>query len=145
MQQESRPLPPAARVSIVRRVAPFVIATLLLAFVASRIDFAAFVTALTGLNVPVFLGFALLWQITLLGADALGNVAAYRLTMPEVRYGDFYVFRGASYLPGMVNHHLGQAYMTYLQAKLMGIPLARMAGTTRRAWLRKSKGDSTSR
>ncbi len=130
MQQDSRPLSPAPRVSTVRRVAPFVIAALLLAFVASRIDFKAFVAALTGLNVPMFLGFALIWQITLLGADALGNVAAYRLTMPEVRYGDFYVFRGASYIPGMVNHHLGQAYLTYLMARLAGLPVARVAGAT---------------
>lgn len=122
--------PPATRVSTARKIVPFVVATGLLAFVGSRIDFGAFVDALAGLDYVTFLGFALAWQIVLLGADALGNYAAYRLTMPDVRARDFYVFRGASYLPGMVNHHLGQAYMTYLMARLAKIPVARVAGAT---------------
>ncbi|MFO0547857.1 MAG: lysylphosphatidylglycerol synthase domain-containing protein [Polyangiaceae bacterium] len=121
---------PPARTTLLRKVVPFFIAIALMAFVFSRIDFQAFVHALAGLNIAPFLGFALLWQISLLGADALGNYAAYRLTMPNVRYTDFYVFRGASYLPGMVNHHLGQAYMTYLMSKLARMPLARVAGAT---------------
>jgi len=122
--------PSAPRISVLRRVVPFVIAAVLLTLVFSRIDFAAFVHALAGLNVFTFLGFALVWQIVLLGADALGNFAAYRLTMPNVKYTDFYLFRGASYIPGMVNHHLGQAYLTYLMARLAGLPVARMAGAT---------------
>jgi hypothetical protein len=103
-------------------VVPFVIAAVLLAVMFSRIDFGAFMAALAGLNVFTFL--------VLLGADALGNFAAYRLTMPNVKYTDFYLFRGASYIPGMVNHHLGQAYLTYLMARLAGLPVARMAGAT---------------
>ena len=121
---------PAAKVSTARKVIPFLVAIALLAFVGSRIDFRAFVAALRGLDYVSFLAFAMAWQIVLLGADALGNYAAYRLTMPEVKLGDFYIFRGASYLPGMVNHHLGQAYLTYLMAKLAGIPVARVAGAT---------------
>lgn len=125
---ESRRPPP--KISTARKVVPFVLAALLLAFIGSRIDFRAFVAALRGLDVAPFLAYAMVWQIVLLGADALGNYAAYRLTMPNVRYGDFYVFRGASYLPGMLNHHLGQAYLTYLMSKLARVPLARMAGAT---------------
>jgi uncharacterized membrane protein YbhN (UPF0104 family) len=125
---DSRSPPP--KISALRQVVPFVIALALLAFVFSRIDFHAFVAALAGLDYVSFLAFALVWQIVLLAADALGNYAAYRLTMPDVKLVDFYVFRGASYLPGMVNHHLGQAYLTYLMAKLARIPLARVAGAT---------------
>jgi hypothetical protein len=117
-------------ISPARKAVPFVIAAALLGFVAWRIDFGAFFAALRGLNAPAFLGFVMAWHVALLGADALGNFAAYRLTMPNVRYWDFCVFRAASYLPGMVNHHLGQAYMTYLMSKLAGIPLARVAGAT---------------
>ncbi|NUP11385.1 MAG: hypothetical protein HOW73_35510 [Polyangiaceae bacterium] len=124
---ESRP---PTKISALRKVLPFVVATALLAFVASRIDFDAFVATLKSLDYVSFLSFAMAWQIALLGADALGNYAAYRLTMPSVRYTDFYVFRGASYLPGMVNHHIGQAYMTYLMSKLAKIPIARVAGAT---------------
>ncbi len=122
--------PSTPTISLVRRVVPFVIAGVLLAVMFSRIDFDAFMAALKGLNVFTFLGFALVWQIVLLGADALGNFAAYRLTMPNVKYTDFYLFRGASYIPGMVNYHLGQAYLTYLMARLARLPVARMAGAT---------------
>ncbi len=118
------------KLSLPRRVLPFVIAAGLLFLISRKIDFSAFWETLRSVNAAALIGFAILWQIFLLAADALGNFVAYRRTMPNATYADFYVFRGASYLPGMVNHHLGQAYMTYLQAKLLQIPLARMAGTT---------------
>lgn len=122
--------PKSSSSTLLRRVVPFVIAAVLLVVTFSRIDFDAFVAALRGLNVFTFLGFVFVWHVVLLGADALGNVAAYRLTMPNVKYTDFVLFRGASYIPGMVNYHLGQAYLTYLLARLAGLPVARMAGAT---------------
>ncbi len=122
--------PPAPRIPFYRRALPFVIAAALLAFVASRLDYAAFVGALAKLDYVSFLAFNGAWCVCLLAADALGNFAAYRLTMPGVRWRDFFVFRGASYLPGILNHHLGQGYLTYLMSRLAGVPLARMAGAT---------------
>lgn len=121
---------PAARVSVLRRVLPFVLAVGLLVVIGLQLDFGAFAHALARLNYVAFLSFALGWQVALLGADALGNYASYRRTMPGVRYTDFYVFRGASYLPGMLNHHLGQAYLTYAMSKLAKLPIARVAGAT---------------
>lgn len=120
----------SAKGSFLRRAVPFVIAAVLLTVTFARLDFDAFKAALRGLDVVTFLAFALGWHVVLLAADALGNVAAYRLTMPNVKYTDFVLFRGASYIPGMVNYHLGQAYLTYLLARLAGLPVARMAGAT---------------
>lgn len=125
---DSRRSPP--KISTLRKVVPFVILAILLTLIYLRIDRRAFLDALAKLDVPTFLAFAFVWQVVLLGADALGNYAAYRLTMPNVRWGDFYVFRGASYLPGILNHHLGQAYLTYLMSKLAKIPVARAGGAT---------------
>lgn len=122
--------PQKPRIALWRKLLPFVVAAVLLGFIARRIDWNAFVHALQTVNYTGLLSFAVAWQIALLAADALGNFAAYRLTLPFVRYRDFYVFRGASYLPGILNHHLGQAYLTYLMSKLAKIPLARVAGTT---------------
>ncbi len=122
--------PPAPRIPLFRRLIPFVVAVLLLGFVASRINFDAFGRALAALDYVSFLAFNAGWCVALLAADALGNFAAYRLTMPGVRWKDFFVYRGASYLPSLVNHHLGQGYMTYLMAKLAAVPIARMAGAT---------------
>jgi hypothetical protein len=122
--------PPAPRISTFRRLLPFLVAILLLGFVASRLDYRAFVDALKNVDVVPYVAFGSVFQVSLLCADALGNYAAYRRTMPGVRWRDLFLYRGASYVPGMVNHHLGQAYMTYLMSRLARVPLARMAGAT---------------
>ena len=122
--------PPKPRIPLLRRLLPFVVAVALLGFVASRLDYAAFVAALAKLDYVSFLAFSAAWCVGLLAADALGNYSAYRLTMPGVKWGDFFLYRGASYVPGVLNYHLGQGYLTYLMSKLQGIPLARMAGAT---------------
>jgi hypothetical protein len=121
---------PVARPSIVRTLVPFAVAAVLLWFLARRVDRAAFVGAIASLEVGPFVAFVAAWGTALLAADALGNRAAYRAAMPSVRWRDFFVFRGASYLPAVVNHHLGQAYMTFLFAKLARVSLVRMAGAT---------------
>lgn len=121
---------PRAEQPLWRRALPFVIAAALLAFVVARLDLVAFRAALGRLDLPAFLGFTAAWVITLLGADALASVAAYRVSTPGVRFGQFYVLRGASYLPGLLNHHLGQAFLTYMTARAFGVPLARVAGAT---------------
>lgn len=126
------PLPPrpVARPSLARTLAPFAVAAALLWFLARRIDRAAFVSAIASLQVGPFVLFVAAWGTALLAADALGNRAAYRAAMPTVPWRDFFVFRGASYLPAVVNHHLGQAYLTYLFAKIARVSLVRMAGAT---------------
>jgi hypothetical protein len=113
-----------------RRALPFVFAGALLVFVAVRVDYAAFIHALARLDYVSFIAFALIWAATLLGADALGTYAAYRITLPGVRWFDLYVYRGASYIPSTLNHHVGQAYLTYLMSKLSRVSIARMAGAT---------------
>ncbi len=119
-----------ARQAWYRRALPFVVAGALLVFVAARVDYAAFVHALAQLDYVAFIAFALAWAATLLGADALGTYAAYRITLPGVRWFDLYVYRGASYIPAVLNHHVGQAYLTYLMSKLSKVSIARMAGAT---------------
>lgn len=118
------PLPPW------RRALPFVLAIGLLGFVLARLDMAAFRAVLGELNVPGFVAFTLVWTVVLLAADALASVAAYRVSAPGVRWGHFYVLRGASYLPALLNHHLGQAFLTYMTARAFGVPVARVAGAT---------------
>jgi hypothetical protein len=122
--------PPRPRVPFYKRVLPFVVAIVLLAIVASKIDYRAFANALATLNYIPFLLYNASWCVALLAADTLGNFAVYRMTMPGVRWRDFFLYRGASYVPTLVNYHLGQGYLTYLMSKLAGVPLARMAGAT---------------
>lgn len=124
------PWQPPPQLPLWRRALPFVVALALLAFVVARLDLAAFRAALAELHVPSFLAFTMAWILVLLGADALGSVAAYRVTTPGVRLGQFYVLRGASYVPALLNHHLGQAFLTYMTARAFGVPVARVAGAT---------------
>jgi hypothetical protein len=137
---DAEPAPPEPRVvgswraraqqPLWRRALPFVLAAALLTFVVARLDLDAFRAAIGRLDVASFLGFTVVWVVALLAADSLGSVASYRVSVKGVRFGQFYVLRGASYLPGLVNHHLGQAFLTYMTSRAFDVPLARVAGAT---------------
>jgi len=47
-----------------------------------------------------------------------------------VGFREFWILRGASYLPSILNHHVGQAILTYYVSRRYGVSLARMAGGT---------------
>lgn len=113
-----------------RRVVPFAVALALIGWVLSRLDFPTFLRELGRVDHGLYLGFAVLFIVALLFADTFATVYLYRRTLAPVRYRDFFVLRGASYIPSMVNHHLGQAFLTYFMARLTGTPLLRTAGVT---------------
>lgn len=119
-----------SKTALWKRVLPFVVATGLLVYVGLKIDFVHFGMALSKLNYVGYSAFAIAWTMTVTAGDTLGTVTAYRLTTPAVRYGQFYAMRSASYLPGIANHHLGQAFLTYLMSRLFKVPIRRMAGAT---------------
>jgi hypothetical protein len=47
-----------------------------------------------------------------------------------VRYSEIFVLRAASYLPSMLNHHVGQAWLTWFIARAYGASVWRVAGAT---------------
>ena len=124
------PAAPAERKSLVRRVLPFALAILLISIVVARLDLNAFVRELGRLDYPLYLAFTFVFVLALLSADTFATVYIYRKTIAPIRYRDFFVIRGASYLPSIVNHHLGQAFLTYFMARLSGVSLLRTAGAT---------------
>jgi hypothetical protein len=113
-----------------RRALPFVLAIALIAFTLSRVDLRAFARNVAQVNAPAFLGFSLLFVFALLTADAFGTSVVYRRTVAPVRFGEMWILRGASYLPSLLNHHVGQVFITYYIARHHGVSLARMAGGT---------------
>ncbi len=119
-----------AKMPLYKRLIPFFLAALLIGFVARKMDLHAFLVALSQLNYVGYAAFSVAWTLIVCAGDSLGTVSAYRLTTPNVRFGEFYVMRGASYLPSILNHHVGQAFLTYLMSRFFRIPLARMAGAT---------------
>lgn len=113
-----------------KRALPFVIAVALLAFVLARVDLAAVRASLARVNVAAFVGFAALFVLALLSADAFATLVVYRPVLGRIRYRDLFVVRGASYLPSILNHHVGQAFVTVFLSRSHGVPLTRVAGGT---------------
>ncbi|WP_234022843.1 lysylphosphatidylglycerol synthase domain-containing protein [Sorangium cellulosum] len=113
-----------------RRALPFVLAAALVAFTLGRLDGSKFLAALARVDAPLFLGFAVLFVLALLAADTFATVLVYRRAVAPVAFRDFLVLRGASYLPSLLNHHVGQAFITVFLSRVHGVPLARVAGAT---------------
>jgi hypothetical protein len=111
-------------------VLPPALALGLIAFVLHRVDLGAFLRALAGVNAPGFLLFSAGFLLTLLTADAFATSAVYRRSVAPVTFREIWVVRGASYLPAVLSHHVGQAYVTYYLSRAHKISLARMAGAT---------------
>lgn len=125
-----RPARPSNELPLWRRILPFVVGGGLVAFVASRLDFAAFVRALARTNYVGFVAFALFFMAALLLADVYATTSVYRRTVGPVKFKELFVIRAAAYLPSMLNHHVGQAWLTYFLSKAYRAPIARAAGAT---------------
>jgi hypothetical protein len=103
---------------------------LLVVYVVSRIDLREFVDALEPSALALLFGFALVWNVALLTADAFATSRVYRQTVGQVGFRDLWLIRGASYLPSLLNHHIGQGWVTYFLSKIYGASLWRVAGAT---------------
>lgn len=126
----SEELPRHAQLPLWRRALPVCIAAALVATVLARIDWPSFWTELLALDYPAFVVFMVAFIVALLAADTLATQHVYRRTVGPVAYGDLFVMRGASYLPSSLNHHLGQAWLTYFIARVYDVSLGRVAGAT---------------
>lgn len=112
-----------------RRVVPFVLAGGLITYVFSRIDWGTFVDRIASLNYAGFLAFQVAFVFALLSADVFATVFVYR-SVAKVSFRDLVIVRSASYLPSVLNHHIGQAWVTYLVSRVYGVPLKRVVGAT---------------
>jgi Lysylphosphatidylglycerol synthase TM region len=124
------PSPQATPSAWWRRALPFAVALAFLGVTLHRIKLRAFARDVSAVNAPAFLLFALVFVVALLTADALATTIVYRRTVAPVKFREFWILRGASYLPSILNHHVGQAFLTYYVARAHGVSLARMAGGT---------------
>lgn len=122
------PAPP--RVPLWRRLLPFVLGAALLLWVLRRTSFTELKGALAHTNHVAFIAFALIALVVNLALDCVATSYIYRRTVCPVSFREFFVIRGASYLPSMLNHNLGQAWLTYYLARRYNAPLWRVAGAT---------------
>jgi hypothetical protein len=124
--------PSAARPAVPawRRWLPVVLGAGLIAFVASRIDFDAFAASVARTNLAAFLGFTALFTASLLTADAFAGAYVYRRLVGPIGWRELVILRGGSYLPSLLNHHVGQAWLTYAIARTCKASILRVAGAT---------------
>lgn len=109
---------------------PFVVAGLLIVFIFRNLDFAAFIRHLKTVNYPAFLAFVAVFNVANLGADSVATSFVYRKTICPVKTGEFFLIRGASYLPSLLNHHVGQAWLTWYMSRAYKATMWRAAGAT---------------
>jgi hypothetical protein len=128
--EPSRAPPLAAPPPLWRRALPWVIGSALLAFVLTRTEADAVWQSLRSVNPLGYLAFVLAFSLVNLSADALASFRVYRLVAPALSFRDIVVVRGASYLPTLLNYHLGQAYLTYLLAQCYRAPIRRVISGT---------------
>jgi hypothetical protein len=113
-----------------RRAFPFVLATVLVGFTVTRLDFGLFLRQLGRADYPGFILFTPAFTFLLLTADTFATVGIYRRTVCPISFRQLFVLRAASYLPSLLNHHVGQAWLTYFLSKVYRAPLWRVAGAT---------------
>jgi uncharacterized membrane protein YbhN (UPF0104 family) len=118
------------RSSWLRRLAPWVVAAGILAFLLYRTDFD---------DLSAALEHAALWQLGLLAiafvtgmvlADSLSMWVGFRAAIPEVPlpFGQVFLIRGASYLLAVVNYAAGQGGIAYFLARRHEVPVGVSAG-----------------
>ncbi|HMI84810.1 MAG TPA: lysylphosphatidylglycerol synthase domain-containing protein [Polyangiaceae bacterium] len=122
--------PATAATPLWRRILPFVLATALVALVLMRLDIGLLVRQLGRANYPGLILFATAITFSLLLADTFATVGIYRRTVCPISFRELFVLRAASYLPSLLNHHVGQAWLTYFLSKVYRAPLWRVAGAT---------------
>jgi hypothetical protein len=122
--------PPRDQRPLWRRVLPFVLALALIGAIFAKLDLKAFYANILKVNYPAFLGFVFLFNLLLLAADSIATSYVYRRTICPVKTREFFLIRGASYLPSLLNHHVGQAWLTWYMSRAYKAPLWRVAGAT---------------
>jgi len=100
------------------------------AVILLRLDIGLFVQQLGHANYPGLFVFATTITFLLLTADTFATVGIYRRTVCPISFRQLFVLRAASYLPSLLNHHVGQAWLTYFLSKVYRAPLWRVAGAT---------------
>lgn len=113
-----------------KRWLPFGLGTLLLAWIVYRVDTTVLLETVENVSLPDLLLAAIFYLLAILATDSLATPYLYRRTLASITYGEFFVLRGASYLPSLLNHHVGQGWLTYFLSKKKGANLWRVAGAT---------------
>jgi uncharacterized membrane protein YbhN (UPF0104 family) len=95
-----------------------------------KVDWQAFWLALSGASLVPYLAFVAVFCLAMLAGDAWAISDVYRRTIGATRLRDVLLLRGVSYLPSIVNYHLGQALFTWFLSRTHQAPVWKVAGST---------------
>jgi hypothetical protein len=127
---ESGPTPRIKKEPLWRRLLPFVLAALLLTWILTSVELNAVAAAVDRAPKLQLFGLAFVFVLSILTADSWATSRVYARTVCPVSFRELWVIRGASYLPSIANHHVGQGWLTYFLAKVYDARLWRVAGAT---------------
>lgn len=122
--------PPIEPAPLWRKLVSVAIAVCLLGWGLSQVDFRSFLSRLAGINHVAYVGFMLVFVLALLVADAAAIRHVYSRYVCKVEFSEIIALRGASYLPSLINYHVGQAWLTWYVSKTYGARVARVTGAT---------------
>lgn len=113
-----------------RRVLPFVVGAALLAWVLRDVSLDELGARLSGVDVPSYLAVVVALAIAGLVVDVATAAPTYRRMGIAVELGDLLAVRAAAFLPGLVNYHVGQAWLAWVLVRRGGADAYRAAAAT---------------
>lgn|GEM_PF-5288500 len=113
--------------NIVKRIIPWLITIVILAYVFGTQDFGKIKAAFKSADIKLFIPFAIPLLITTYNLDCLSQWLCLKWFCAPVRYRDILVARGVSYLLMLVHFWIGQGAMVYFFYRLTGRSLKRVS------------------
>jgi len=114
--------------SVARRIAPWAIALLALAWVFRSIDRHQLVSALGHAPIAWFVTVSAFMLVLNCAADTFAMRSVFSWFGCTVPYWDLFVVRASTYLLAVVNYHVGQAAIVGYLYKARKVPLLRASG-----------------
>jgi hypothetical protein len=104
-------------VASVRRLGPWLLASIILAFLTTRVPFATLRTALDRGPALSLIGYVFIQVMLTLVADSLATRVSFSCLGLKFSFPETLMMRGASYLLGLINYGLGQTGIAYYLTK----------------------------
>ncbi|HEX8951636.1 MAG TPA: hypothetical protein VF945_07305 [Polyangia bacterium] len=114
--------------AIAKKLAPYVIAALVLAWVLYSTDRKRLLEALHQAPMLAFIAMSAVMLVLNCGADTFAMSAVFRRFGCRVPYKDLYLVRASTYLLAVVNYHVGQAAIIGYLYRVRRVPLLQASG-----------------
>lgn len=111
-----------------RRLLPFLVAFLAMAFVISHTNLVSLQAALSRAPLGLLISVSIVLSAVNCAADTLAMYYVFRWFGLQLRYFDLYTIRAATYLLAVINYHAGQLGIVAYLHRVGRIPLSRAGG-----------------